>query len=308
MTEQPKYLHKFCTSDRAIQILQNQQVYLAKPSDMNDPFEFTTRIEIPTDKKQREDIVRLFASRELKIKPEQLTEDLVLECVNNDDYFNTISLAIISELETLKNNSGMTCFCRTYNNKLLWAHYADQYKGVCLVFNNLKDNNSLLKESMPVIYTDDKIKLKMYDYFFNFDKHILDTLMVIMTKSKEWAYEQEWRCLKPSLEPLKNEERLVSFPNDGLIKIILGPKIDNEKRKQILKEINKRSFFITVQSHISLTNPEMEYKTIPKDFDYKDDYSWYDLPNAGSEPSFLNNLLSKEDIEKLKTSLKEQKE
>jgi hypothetical protein len=52
----------------------------------------------------------------------------------------------------------------------------------------------------------------------------------------------------------------------------------------------------------------MEYKTIPKDFDYKDDYSWYDLPNAGSEPSFLNNLLSKEDIEKLKTSLKEQKE
>ncbi|MCX6543487.1 MAG: DUF2971 domain-containing protein [Acidobacteria bacterium] len=30
---------------------------------------------------------------------------------------------------------GALCFCRSWNNALLWAHYADKHRGICLGFD-----------------------------------------------------------------------------------------------------------------------------------------------------------------------------
>src|SRR6185437_3975601 len=49
--------------------------------------------------------------------------------------------------EQISSNRGMLCFSKTWSNPVLWSHYADKHRGLCLGFA-VPDNFS-----MPVRYT-----------------------------------------------------------------------------------------------------------------------------------------------------------
>src|SRR5215216_5139997 len=38
-------------------------------------------------------------------------------------------------VEQLPRRFGVVCFSRNWNNPLLWAHYSDKHKGICLGFD-----------------------------------------------------------------------------------------------------------------------------------------------------------------------------
>lgn len=77
---------------------------------------------------------------------------------------------------------------------LLWSHYADEHKGICIEFErNIDEDSGILEKSRPVIYSD------MYPTP-SVDQLVLDpralTNKVVYTKSHHWAYEKEWRLWK----------------------------------------------------------------------------------------------------------------
>ena len=78
---------------------------------------------------------------------------------------------------------GTLCFSRTKKNPVLWSHYADKHRGVCLGFDIPDDR---LRE---VKYTSNRLEFKS-------KKDLTDgkVLEFLSTKYKGWAYEEEIRC------------------------------------------------------------------------------------------------------------------
>lgn len=78
----------------------------------------------------------------------------------------------------------LCCFTTEAENELMWAHYADSNKGVCLEFN-LSHTPELYEKLFPVKYSDDYPEINSTD-------EIVDALFV---KRNAWSTEKEWRIL-----------------------------------------------------------------------------------------------------------------
>lgn len=75
---------------------------------------------------------------------------------------------------------GMICFCKHWHNPLLWSHYAEKHRGMCLGFD--VDDRGL----RPVKYVKERSALKMPP-----TKESMDILL--FTKYRDWKYEEELR-------------------------------------------------------------------------------------------------------------------
>jgi hypothetical protein len=74
---------------------------------------------------------------------------------------------------------GLLCFSQHWNNPVLWAHYADSNKGLCLGFD-VPDG-----DSHHVEYIDRPVKLKQMD---DETAH-----KMLLAKYDHWSYEDEYR-------------------------------------------------------------------------------------------------------------------
>lgn len=86
-------------------------------------------------------------------------------------------------------NTGMLCFGATWSSPVMWAHYADKHKGVCLGFDV---EDTLLTE---VKYTDEKINVKFGAHLPNHGLSVELLNRVLTTKAADWSYEREFRAL-----------------------------------------------------------------------------------------------------------------
>lgn len=85
---------------------------------------------------------------------------------------------------TLTNKYGIVSFSEDYRNPLMWGHYADRHRGVCLGFE--APEFKLIK----VKYCDERLKIE--DRTFATKNDVEDLLSV---KYSDWSYEKEWRLL-----------------------------------------------------------------------------------------------------------------
>jgi hypothetical protein len=74
---------------------------------------------------------------------------------------------------------GVLCFSKTWENPVIWSHYADRHRGIALGFDI---NSAMAKE---VTYTETRPP------FCKADEPTLPTLLY--TKHRDWQYEQEVR-------------------------------------------------------------------------------------------------------------------
>jgi len=157
----------------------------------------------------------------------------------------------------------MACFCgETIDNHheiLMWAHYAEGYKGLRIAF----DSNMLNSPSTPLIemkYSKDRLRLNPIDYWKNGIQSLNKFYGEMLTaKSSAWAYENEYRWLVP-VSLCKKDGRYYYVPIDS--KAIIG--IDcgvqcSEERISYIKKL--------VQSNLGEST--FIRKTVIDDYEYK---------------------------------------
>ncbi len=116
--------------------------------------------------------------------------------------------------------------CRGDLSTLMFAHYADSFKGICLVYDG------------DLEYFKGIHKVKYTGYFQTKFIHFVDgvkTLKEAYTrKHREWRYENEFRILKEEREfvspSLSNAGYLDPIPKEALKHIILGSRIRIQDR------------------------------------------------------------------------------
>lgn len=107
-------------------------------------------------------------------------------------------------------------FSEKMSNCAMWGHYADQFRGVCMVFyfpftvpirQVEYDINRVRLED----YKNEKEAIKLYD-------------RILATKDESWRYESEWRLVKAAHEAddAYDDMLLYKYPMKYFIGVILG--------------------------------------------------------------------------------------
>ncbi len=179
--------------------LVNVELYFPSPNELNDPFD--CRLDI------NKSLHSAILQSECDIK------NVINKLLCNNDAIKFLTNAIA--------NHGVCSFTTATKNSVLWSHYADQHKGVCLKYSFPKtgilfgdiigftkvtyQQNSLtdwIKYNIPNFQSEGEFK--KVDFMIELAKNLLGM------KDVCWAYEQEYRlikerygCLKLTKEHLK---------------------------------------------------------------------------------------------------------
>ncbi|MBQ8761506.1 MAG: DUF2971 domain-containing protein [Bacteroidales bacterium] len=141
-----------------------------------------------------------------------------------------------------------------YDNPLMWSHYADSHRGICIQYkitqSNLADNK------------DEIVRLLDIDYYKSFplDGNIsfIDSLIV---KSNYWKYEKETRLI---IYPRNVVDKYYQLSNFEVESVYMGVRIDNKKR-DFLKDMLKNNSIKLYQMTFSKNDiSKLEAKEIQK--------------------------------------------
>ena len=159
------------------------------------------------------------------------------------------------------------CLTDSPENRLMWAHYAEEHAGLVMKFENVPTLDSPYKMAKPVQYVSD------YPTLFDIESlsdllsgrislHNRDTIKKIMdqfafTKNKCWAYEREWRiALWGGKQPLGEYEDSL-FHKEELKSIIFGVRTSEKSIKEISEIVHSSypSVQLTKSSPLPFNHP-----------------------------------------------------
>ncbi len=201
--------------DNTKHIIVENTIYFPTFNQFNDPFDCDLHIRISTDEaKVREKLVKLnpkASSKEI--------ERMVQEVSNLDPEERQRNLQQGIRNEMAK--CGIFCLSSVPDNLLMWSHYADSHKGVCVGFK-VNDDYLFGCELTKVQYQDNYPELSTAnDITSGWVSNYLST------KSNDWCHEQEYRIVYHS-------PGTCSYPREDLNCVILGAKIEPEMKNAVI--------------------------------------------------------------------------
>ncbi len=122
----------------------------------------------------------------------------------------------------------LLCLTNNIHSTTMWANYASDYKGYCLVFS-ADDSFSQAKE----MDYDNQQKIVDGDSLTD-DEFETAIMQSLLSKKAEWSYEKEWRILE------KKEAGDYSFKQDELLGIVIGHEMDKLHKEYVLDSCAKR--------------------------------------------------------------------
>lgn len=230
------YKYRNWSTDFHKSVLLKNQLFLAKPSDFNDPYD----CRIPTNYYLLEDNeIDSFAYEAIKVhKPDLIrAKDLnaiihekneIKKRLSDRDKFQAANERL--EFEGFDKYTGVLSLSARWNSLLMWAHYADCHKGYCIGFYEECLRNSRLFGRGGMVQYDKKYpEITPDPTHLNFMKEVFTKTH---TKSVEWEYEEEYRIVTTSYPNHLN--RLITIPQNCIAEVVLGISISDKDKKEIL--------------------------------------------------------------------------
>ena len=264
--ELPKYVYKYVTWEKEYhkKILTDNEIFFTSASNFNDPFD--SSVPLRYDLGSDDQLLNLCIDHVRRDNP-YLTDSEVKRVArnvlreNNPRSPDWINYHIKVQREYAATNFGILS-CSTSNNSILmWSHYAKYHQGICLRFNCEKFRN--------YFHSDECVKndLIVYWDFINYENDyplqnpfILDEnesyVKQLLIKSKDWEYEKEIRFILFS-----HPNKVVTIPNNIIDQVILGCKISNDNKNEIIEIANNKKIEL-LQSVLKQDEFGLEFSNI----------------------------------------------
>jgi hypothetical protein len=93
-------------------------------------------------------------------------------------------------------SSGISCFSETNDNELMWAHYAENYAGLCVEYSGgvIEQGQNTNHGWVRVIYGDEPPQFNAEQLM----NYVQAARTILSHKKSSWAYEREWRLVGPT--------------------------------------------------------------------------------------------------------------
>lgn len=150
--------------------------------------------------------------------------------------------AVVNAIADKKLNIGISAFSEVNDHELMWAHYTDKFRGICVEY----DFSRLLRNLAPTV--------EFVRLYYNEElptvgrgKRSVDTLakMVLSYKNHRWLYEREWRMFGVKGPNEYSDQKCVSC-------VYLGNRIDDEHRartEETLGEIGIKIRYMKIDGY-----------------------------------------------------------
>ena len=144
----PASLYKFYSDiDLNLESIKNNKMWYSAPCNFND--QFYCDIAIDHEKIFQCMLTLVPENSELRVGSPvwlELKDTVYRQIKNLRDPFTE-----------LKQGMGISCLSESYDSLLMWAHYANSHRGICVEYDLLKINKELEFTPVPVIYSNDRI-------------------------------------------------------------------------------------------------------------------------------------------------------
>lgn len=174
-----------------------------------------------------------------------------------DELKEKFTSEIIQKVKEVRNNALISCFSKRYDSILMWSHYGDKHKGICIEFDRPD------KDFLDVKYSKKRCKFDLEDttrrvlgyMLSNEEADVNDKGLIrcisqpFIVKSLDWQYEEEVRCiLSPNSDGVSKFEELSLYTMPtNITKIYVGCKVDNnsEEYKKLISLANSKNVAIS---------------------------------------------------------------
>lgn len=202
----PEKIYKYTAVDQNFyDLLINAKLWFSNPKDFNDPFDNNIRFK----ENLNETELRLLAQGKDFIEKSKFDEETIVAYFKkNPEKLNSV----YEPIKELISNVGICCFSEKYDNLLLWAHYSNCHRGVCIEFD-VAAMQEWYKEIRRVNYQDVMPDINILEVY---KEPILSSIPFY--KSSHWSYEQEIRIWI-------KDHGLIPFPMAAITGIAFGLKM-----------------------------------------------------------------------------------
>jgi len=224
-------------------------LYFQTPTLLNDPFELFPSIKTDNTQQQMKKLIANFykkhgwsKNKAQRFAIEELRRNPILRTASGQKTYSE------EFSQGLRERVGICSFTAAPKNLLMWAHYADFHKGICLQFD--------FPESQSIVYPppeQQRYPLEVYPVkvtyssrrpkFSIFNMSLADINDLFLIKSEDWKYEDEYRAITPYAG-------CFYYPSHFLTGIIAGKRMDYADLEDLQTIVHKMQF----QPQIYTTN------------------------------------------------------
>jgi hypothetical protein len=224
-------------------IVHDSKVHCAGPRDFNDPWDCRPCYgqSILDDSEKYIEHVAFFDRVDRKHGPAKTEEQRAqqLEKLRTDlSFLKSLLRDMIGIDRPIHERFRVLCLSAKPDSVVMWSHYADKHRGICLEFST---DNEEFSGAYKVEYC------QKYPSYNLTDQSLEHNLLPLVTKSAEWSYECEYRVIAEehtmaaSTESLHTHGGFLSVPPDSLKSVILGCEIDDASRNNVRDRAAQRS-------------------------------------------------------------------
>lgn len=228
--------YKYVTSETLDKIL-NGSIRLTQPSGFNDPFELSMEVFDPYG---LNDGARNFSFDVLHPRRD-ISKYLVDRDFSHDNCNDSFSRKVVKQLNEA---IGILCLSKNEESHLMWAHYADSYRGAVIEFDS---NHEFFKGAIEVNYVDERPKLHI-DYFLESDPIPVSELC---SKSEVWSYEKEWRIIRSLRDCTSHKAKkgqlpicVMNLPLEAIKCVTLGERSSLDTVRKTLSKLKETNIEI----------------------------------------------------------------
>ena len=183
------HFEKFCPA-YLTDTLVNQRVHVSNPQTFNDPWDCfpcfdTTRVTDPAYRAKCIEYLRQFSFPNLTAA-QQLSFETRLQADTHlfTKMFQTAFRESIRNM--IVKRWRIYCLARYPDRSLMWSHYANNHRGICLEFDA---SQAVIGGAFQVAYREE---LPALDILASSNEAVFQ---VFLTKSLDWSYEKEYRIV-----------------------------------------------------------------------------------------------------------------
>lgn len=200
---------------------------MSDPTSFNDPYDCAMSLDMKSYHKRNSDFHSIV--RDVMLGKKDKSEILMDKPPIPGWAMNVAN----EEFKAEQRKYGVCCFSETNLSILMWSHYADNHKGVCIEFEFPED--SLEKSELSKVnYSNEFPKFKFDDYRGLSKEDVQKNIRQLITvKAKDWEYEKEWRLI--------HDEKNTLYPKKLNIKsVLLGVRGDQNVKYEIIDLLKGR--------------------------------------------------------------------
>lgn len=229
----PDSLFKYTSTKFLEDKILYDKIYLPKLEELNDPIEGYIAFNEP---KLQETVIGMIKENSDSEKwSDELLDRVYNHVIYEENFF---------EIKSKEFTDFYSVICLTEKNRNypMWAHYADDYNGICIEYD-LKDSkrDDLIWMCYPIRYVDEPDKINSESKYLVQDDVIYHEHL--LKKPTDWKYEKEWRiiiCLKENND-FRDENVKYQLKFIKPKSIYMGFKIGEDDEKRITEICESRN-------------------------------------------------------------------